>query len=155
MDRLERKEIKILYVSPEKLASRWFIELLKKQDIALIIIDEAHCVSQWGHDFRPDYLKINRIAGDLYPKAIGMFTATATEEVKKDIISNIISFEDTVSINHSVERDNLKHIVIRTESNSQKYEGLIEAIENIKGNGIIYAGTRKKVEEVAEYLINR
>ena len=154
MDRLERKEIKILYVSPEKLASRWFTELLKKQDIALIIIDEAHCVSQWGHDFRPDYLKINRIASDLYPKAIGMFTATATEEVKKDIINNIIDFEDTVSINHSIERDNLKNIVIRTESNSQKYEGLIEAIENIEGNGIIYAGTRKKVEEVAEYLIN-
>ena len=152
MDRLEQKKTKILYVSPEKLASRWFIEILNKQDIALIIIDEAHCVSQWGHDFRPDYLKIHNVTVKLMPKAVGMFTATATNNVKEDIVSNIEPFNKIVRVNHSVERENLKNIVIRTESNSQKYETLIGLIENIEGNGIIYAGTRKKVEEVAEYL---
>ena len=154
MKRLENRQTKILYVSPEKLASRWFVELLKQQDIALVIIDEAHCVSQWGHDFRPDYLKIYNLISRLMPKAVGMFTATATEEVKKDIIDNITPYDDNISINHNVERKNLKNIVVRVENNSQKYEGLIEAIENIEGDGIIYAGTRKKVEEVAEYLIN-
>ena len=154
MERLENRQTKILYVSPEKIASRWFTAFLGQQEIALVIIDEAHCVSQWGHDFRPDYLKIKNLIDKVYPKAVGMFTATATDEVKDDIMFEIGRKKNTTQINHNVKRENLKYIVVRTETNSQKYEGVIEAVENIEGDGIIYAGTRKKVEEIAEYLID-
>ena len=87
--RIEDGTTKILYVSPERLASRSFIAILKSVKIALLIIDEAHCISQWGHDFRPDYLNISKVMWEIHPEAVGMFTATATEKVKKDIIQQV------------------------------------------------------------------
>lgn len=153
MKRIANNETKILYISPEKLASRWFTSLLAEKEIGLLIIDEAHCISQWGHDFRPDYLNIFKAKLKLSPKATGLFTATATKEVKKDILHQIgLHEEDTKIIEHSVERNNLKNTVIQVDSESHKYDALTELVENISGKGIIYAGTRKKVEEVAHYL---
>ena len=153
MKRIMNNETKILYISPEKLASRWFTSLLSEKKIGLLIIDEAHCVSQWGHDFRPDYLNIYNAKLKLKPKATALFTATATEEVKKDILHQTgLHIEDTKIIKHSVERNNLKNTVIKVDSESHKYDALTELVENISGKGIIYAGTRKKVEEVSTYL---
>ena len=163
--RIFNNEIKILYVSPERLASRSFLEILKSVKIGLLIVDEAHCISQWGHDFRPDYLNIKNIRWEIHPAAIGMFTATATEEIKKDIIQQVGLYEDEdykkeikeyyvnrVEINNN--RDNLKNVVIPVDSNSQKYHAIIEIANTIKGKGIIYCGTRKKVKEVAKHLDN-
>ena len=154
--RLQNKEVKLLYISPEKLASRQFCEILKRQEIALAIIDEAHCVSQWGHDFRPEYIRIKQTLSDwdIWPQAIGMFTATATDEVKNDIIEQTLPIGKLGAeiINHSIERKNLKYSVIKTETTHQKYQALSEIIETIQGKGIVYAGTRKKVEEVSKFI---
>ena len=107
--RLDNKEVKLLYISPEKLANRQFWERLKQQKINLMIIDEAHCVSQWGHDFRPEYLRISEaISFDLCEEAVGMFTATATDEIKTDIVQQIVTYGKTEHTNHSVERENLR-----------------------------------------------
>ena len=157
--RIENNETKILYISPERLAIRAFIATLRNVKIALLIVDEAHCISQWGHDFRPDYLNISKAIWEITPEAVGMFTATATEEVKKDIIRQVGLIDDnttgTVSVKRveiNANRDNLKSTVIPTNSNSDKYQIVVEIANTIKGKGIIYAGTRKKVEEIANHL---
>ena len=161
--RIINKKTKILYVSPERLASRSFLEILKSVKIGLLIVDEAHCISQWGHDFRPDYLNISNLQWEIHPAAIGMFTATATEEVKKDIIQQMRLYEDenykkdikeyyVNRVNFNVDRNNLKNIVIPVDSTSQKYHAIVDIINTIKGKGIVYCGTRKRVEEVSKHL---
>ena len=141
---------KIIYVAPERLESSSFLRFAMNADISLIAVDEAHCVSQWGQDFRPSYLYINAFISRLDRRpVIGAFTATATEEVKNDII-RLLNLNTPTVITTGFDRPNLFFSVLRPNKKSAELLKLIRERKN--QSGIIYCSTRKKVEEVCETL---
>lgn len=148
----ENGTYKLLYVAPERLESESFIELLKNIKISMIAVDEAHCVSQWGHDFRPSYLKIEQIRNISQDNAIvSAFTATATPEVKKDVIK-LIGLRSHYEIVTGFDRENLKFEVVKS---SKKFTYVNDYVNEHKGkSGIIYCLTRKITDEVCSRLIS-
>lgn len=140
---------KLLYVAPESLTKEENIQLLKQIKISFYAIDEAHCISEWGHDFRPEYRRINIIVNEIGPAPIIALTATATPKVQTDIQKNL-GMSDARVFKSSFNRENL-YYEIRDKSNPKR-----EIIKFIKENsgksGIIYCLSRKKVEEIAEFL---
>jgi len=141
---------KIIYVAPERLGSEDFQEMLKTIDISMIAIDEAHCVSQWGHDFRPSYTKIASLVNRL-PKrpVVSAFTATATPQVKEDI-ERLLKLITPFSLTTGFDRVNLYFEVLKPKN---KLEALLEYIKkNKEKSGIIYASTRKTVDAIHERL---
>ena len=149
--RLKQGKIKLLYVSPEKLRSRRFLDLLNTVLISLFVIDEAHCISQWGRDFRPAYLSICDAINALFPKTIALFTATAPPDIREDILS-VLDISEPKVIIQGIERSNLKLAVHESRKKDEKYTLLQESIGSLSGKGIIYAGRRVETEEVAAYL---
>jgi ATP-dependent DNA helicase RecQ len=145
-----QNKYKLLYVAPERLESENFIELLQNIKISMIAVDEAHCVSQWGHDFRPSYLKIKKLREICEDNpVVSAFTATATPEVKRDII-NLMGLNEHYEIITGFDRSNLKFEVERT---NKKYPFVLNYIEKHKGmTGIIYCLTRKLTDEVCARL---
>ncbi|MCI6737626.1 MAG: DNA helicase RecQ [Intestinibacter sp.] len=144
---------KILYIAPERLENIDFLNIIKNKNISQIAIDEAHCISQWGHDFRVSYKKIPYFINNLDNRPIvTAFTATASEEVRQDILKMLGLVNPKVYIT-GFDRENL-YINIVKSSAKNKY--LLEYIENHKSeNGIIYAATRKEVEKIYEGLSKR
>ena len=140
---------KFLYVSPERLSSEIFIERLLKMKVNLLAIDEAHCISQWGYDFRPSYLKIAEIRKYLPDVPVLALTATATKSVEKDILQKL-NFKTQNVFRKSFERKNLSYVVLYEED---KLKRLLKVISNVKGTGIIYARTRKRTQDIANLLI--
>jgi ATP-dependent DNA helicase RecQ len=138
---------KFLYVSPERLETELFTERLKKMKVALVAIDEAHCVSQWGYDFRPSYLNISKLRPLLPGVPFMALTASATGEVSDDIIDKL-ELEAEI-FRHSFLRSNLSFVCRKVENKSAK---LLEVLGNLGGSGIIYARTRKNTARVAAYL---
>ena len=151
LKRLADGEIKLLYVSPERFRSRRFLNTLKSHRVSLFAVDEAHCISQWGHDFRPDYLALRTAIQAVNPDSVALFTATATPEVQKDIIKQL-QVEKCETLIQSVERPNLKFSVCEIPGEPEKYRLLTKQLEQLTGKGIVYAGTRRQTEEIAEYL---
>ena len=151
LKRLADGEIKLLYVSPERFRSRRFLNTLKSHEVSLFVVDEAHCISQWGHDFRPDYLALRTAIQAVNPYSVALLTATATPEVREDII-NQLQVEKCETIIQSVERPNLKFSVCEVPGEPEKYQLLTKQLEQLTGKGIVYAGTRRQTEEIAEYL---
>ncbi len=147
---LRRGEYKIVYVAPERLAVPDFLNACRDIRIDLLAIDEAHCISQWGQDFRPSYLKITDLVDALgYRPVIAAFTATATAEVKADIESSL-KLKEPFRITTGFDRANLKFGVMRTKD---KLNELFRILRRYKEKcGIVYCSTRKTVEEVAERL---
>jgi ATP-dependent DNA helicase RecQ len=142
-------EVKLLYVAPESLTKEENIEFLKKGNISFVAVDEAHCISEWGHDFRPEYRKIRSIIDNLGNLPIIALTATATPKVQQDIQKNL-QMEDASLFKSSFNRKNL-YYEVRPKSGTKKQ--LIKFIHNNKGkSGIVYCLSRKKVEEIAELL---
>lgn len=143
---------KIIYVAPERLNSDTFINLLNKLDISMITIDEAHCVSQWGHDFRPSYREIANVILNLKKRPIvSAFTATATQIVKDDII-NLLHLSRPFTLTTGFDRKNLNFSVEIPES---KKDFIIDFLEkNSKDSGIIYCLTRKTVDNLYDGLLN-
>ncbi len=144
---------KLVYVAPERLLSAEFVSLCRELNIAMIAVDEAHCISQWGHDFRPSYLSIDRFV-DLLPKRpiIGAFTATATPAVVKDIALHL-NLNTPQMIKIGFDRPNLTFSVIQDGSKTINLEKLLVTRED--KSGIIYCITRKQVDKVyAELLEN-
>ncbi len=144
---------KLLYVAPERLCAQDFISLCSSIEISLVAVDEAHCISQWGQDFRPSYLKIVDFI-DLLPKrpVIGAFTATATKQVKDDIM-RILRLNSPLVVTTGFDRPNLFFSVIRPKN---KLAELIKQIDKRRElSGIIYCSTRKNVEQVCLTLILR
>lgn len=140
----------IIYVAPERLTTESFLQFARDAGIAMVTVDEAHCVSQWGQDFRPSYLQIVEFIR-LLPKRpiISAFTATATAEVREDVIS-ILRLKDPLVITTGFDRKNLFFEVQKPDG---KYSALLEILNKNKGkNGIVYCSTRKTVEEVCEGL---
>lgn len=144
---------KIIYVAPERLESVSFINLCRRIKISMVAVDESHCVSQWGQDFRPSYLNINKFISMLPNRPIiGAFTATATDEVKKDIV-NILQLDNPAVVTTGFDRPNLFFSVLRP---AKKDSRLIELIKERRDkSGIIYCSTRKKVESVCDFLIEK
>lgn len=141
-------KIKLLYISPERLRTELFIERLKKMKVSLLAIDESHCISQWGYDFRPAYLHIVKIKEYIADVPIIALTATATTRVKKDILEKL-EMEEAAVFQKSFERENLSYSVLYEES---KREKLIDILQKVKGTGIVYVRSRKKTEEVSKFL---
>ncbi len=139
---------KFLYLSPERLITDLARARIAQMKVNLIAVDEAHCVSQWGYDFRPPYLEIANIR-ELHPKVpVLALTATATPKVIIDIQEKL-NFPTPNLFQVSFERKNLAYVVLK-EAN--KYQKLLEIVRNVKGTGIIYTRSRKNTKEVAEYL---
>ena len=140
--------IKFLYLSPERLTSELFLARLEKMVIALFVIDEAHCISQWGHDFRPYYLKIKDFT-ELFPmKKLIALTASATEEVKKDIIKQL-DLADPKVFQNSYARANLSYVVFKGEN---KFQKVYDILNKVAGSSIVYVGSRKRAEQVSRDL---
>ena len=139
---------KFLYVSPERLHSDLFQAKLKHMNVCFITIDEAHCISQWGYDFRPSYLEIAHIREILPGKPVLALTATATRKVAKDIQEKL-GFARPNVLRMSFERKNLKYIVRQTED---KYQETLNILNRTQGSSIIYVRNRKRTREIAEWL---
>lgn len=146
----EHGKYKIIYVAPERLLTDGFLDTCKKIKISMVAVDEAHCVSQWGQDFRPSYLKIVSFIKSLKNRPIvGAFTATATNDVKEDI-KKILRLENPFEITTGFDRPNLFFGVIKSSSKDEKLIDLIR--ERGDRSGIVYCATRKNVESVCELL---
>lgn len=144
---------KIIYVAPERLLTGEFLSFAKSVTISMISIDEAHCISQWGQDFRPSYLKIIDFVKQLEKRPIiSAFTATATKEVKDDIIS-ILNLNNPTTLTTGFDRDNLFYSVQTVKDKFKIVEQYLE--ENPDKSGIIYCLTRKTVDEVYEKLLKK
>jgi ATP-dependent DNA helicase RecQ len=141
-------EYKFLYVSPERLNSERFLERLAQMNVNLLTIDEAHCISQWGYDFRPSYLNIVQARKILKGIRVLALTATATPKVADDI-QDILGFEKKNLIQMSFYRENLSYLVRNVEN---KFSYLIDTIQKVKGSGVIYVRNRKATREVSDEL---
>jgi len=141
-------QIKFLYVSPERLKTELFIERAKLMNVSLLAIDEAHCVSQWGYDFRPPYLQIEEFKKELDLTKTIALTATATKEVKVDIIQKL-GMKDCQTFQKSFVRDNLSYSTFRLENKQQK---LIEILEKVNGSSVVYVRSRKRTKEISNFL---
>lgn len=153
MDRAANSEYKIIYVAPERLSADDFLRLSENVQISMVTVDEAHCVSQWGQDFRPSYLKISEFMEKLaYRPVLSAFTATATKEVREDI-SLILRQNNPYVVTTGFDRKNLRFAVERPK---KKDDTLIKLLKSYNGrSGIVYCSTRKNVEEVCDFLIEK
>lgn len=151
MERAAASEYKIIYVAPERLSADDFLRLSENVHISMVTVDEAHCVSQWGQDFRPSYLKISEFMEKLaYRPVLSAFTATATKEVREDI-SLILRQNEPYVITTGFDRKNLRFAVERPK---KKDDSLIKLLKAYNGrSGIVYCSTRKNVEEVCDFLV--
>ena len=150
LSNVEHGKYKIIYVAPERLLTDGFLDTCKKIKISMVAVDEAHCVSQWGQDFRPSYLKIISFVESLANRPIvGAFTATATNDVIEDI-KKILRLENPFEITTGFDRPNLFFGVIKSSSKDEKLIDLIR--ERGDRSGIVYCATRKNVESVCELL---
>ncbi|MBP5211096.1 MAG: RecQ family ATP-dependent DNA helicase [Bacteroidales bacterium] len=147
-------EYKFLYVSPERLRTRVFQTRVQMMDVNYLVVDEAHCICQWGYDFRPDYLKIKEIRESLSGSEFGdkvpviALTATATAEVADDIMLQLGFAKKNVIVS-GFERPNLSYVVRKAEN---KLGQLVSICNSVRGTGIVYVATRKKAEEIAAML---
>ena len=139
---------KFLYISPERLDTEIFRIKLRSMNVSMITVDESHCISQWGYDFRPAYLKISEIRTLLPDVPILALTATATPEVVKDIQQRLAFKEENV-FRMSFERKNLAYIVRKTEN---KTEELLHILKHVSGSAIVYAHNRKRTKEYSQIL---
>lgn len=147
-DRCRLGKLKLLYLSPEKLQSTTFIEELRSWNVSLIVVDEAHCISQWGYDFRPSYLKIAALR-KLFPSTpVLALTASATPDVAEDIMTQL-QFRSRNVFAKSFSRDNISYIVRYTDN---KAEMLLRIMRNTSGTAIIYARSRRRTKEIADFL---
>lgn len=145
-----RGEYKLIYVAPERLEVPAFLNLCNSIKISLIAVDEAHCVSQWGHDFRPSYLKIADFISKLDNRpVISAFTATATDAVKRDIL-NLLGLKNPYQITTGFDRKNLFFAVKRPQRKQKELLAIVSEHKN--QSGIIYCATRKNVEKVSDFL---
>jgi ATP-dependent DNA helicase RecQ len=139
---------KFLYLSPERIESNLFKEYLPALDISLIAVDEAHCIAQWGYDFRPPYLRIAALRNELSGVPVIALTASATKDVETAIIEKL-AFRDPLIFRQPYKRPALSYSYFEVESKINK---TIEIINNVKGSGIVYCNTRKQTKDIAELL---
>ena len=140
---------KFLYVSPERLETNLFREFLPAIPINLIAVDEAHCISQWGYDFRPSYLRLAALREELPGAPVLALTASATPEVQKDICEKL-HFNRGIVFNQPFERPGLSYSVFNTDSKAAR---IAEILQKVGGSGLVYCKTRRRTREISEFLI--
>ena len=151
LDQMAAGQFRLVYVVPERFRSARFLEAGRAGGLKLLAVDEAHCISEWGHDFRPDYARLGyfrKLLGN--PTTIAL-TATATDRVRRDIVEQL-ALHDPKTFITGFERPNLFYEVQNPRSERQKAELLVQFLRKTPGSGIIYASTRKRTEEVAEII---
>ena len=158
VERIERGDSSLVYVTPERLEKPEYLELLMRAGVSLFVIDEAHCVSQWGHDFRPAYLALREAVAKLGRPPLLALTATATAEVLDDVCRQL-GLRAPLVVNMGIDRPNLFFEVFRTVNDEAKRDRLQEVVEANRaaggGSGIIYTATVKQADELAEWLAGR
>ena len=148
---LRRDELRLLYVAPERLARRDTVEMLAEAHLTMMAIDEAHCVSQWGHDFRPDYLTLGNLARQIGGRLQTLaFTATADAPTRGDIVEKLFAAEPRVFV-RSFDRPNLRLAFKPKERSTRQVLSFVQAHRG--ESGIVYCSSRRKVEEMAEALM--
>ncbi|MDB5099947.1 MAG: recQ 1 [Cyanobacteria bacterium RYN_339] len=151
IDQMARGGYRLVYVAPERFRHRAFLEGLARTQVSLLAIDEAHCLSQWGHDFRPDYLRLGAaIAACQHPPVLAA-TATATPEVRQDIVAQL-GLVDPLVVVSGFDRPNLRYVVRYAPSDEQKLAKLGEVLGKVAGSAVVYAATRRNVEAVTDHL---
>lgn len=149
---LNQRRLQLLYLAPERMQHEGFLQLLRSLWVSLLVVDEAHCISQWGHDFRPDYLKIGRLRQELTNPPCLALTATATTRVQTDLCKRL-SLRDPVRLVAGFRRANLALSVRPCQSRQEKLTTLERLVrETERGTILVYCATRRAVEEVAEWL---
>jgi ATP-dependent DNA helicase RecQ len=151
IDALRRREHKLVYIAPERFRSSRFNSILQQIPISLFAVDEAHCISTWGHDFRPDYLRLRSVIRSLGTVQTLALTATATPYVRSDIIQQLGLSKPQTFVS-GFDRPNLSIEVVHTEREREKIARIRSLAREIPGSGIIYASTRKAVEQVGSKL---
>ena len=141
-------DIKFLYVSPERLQTKLFIERAKQMKINLLAIDEAHCISQWGYDFRPPYMKIAEFRALLPKVPMIALTATATEEVRADIL-NRLEMVNPQTFQQSFARANLSYSAFKEDDKERR---LMKILQNVQGSGVVYVRNRRRTQEISDLL---
>lgn len=141
-------DVKFLYVSPERLQTTIFIERVKQMKVNLLAVDEAHCISQWGHDFRPPYMKIAEFRKIIPNVPIIALTATATKEVKEEIQTRL-EMVSTAIFQQSFARENLSYSAFKEEDKERR---LIKILQNVQGSSVIYVRNRRRTQEISDFL---
>jgi RecQ family ATP-dependent DNA helicase len=145
-------ELAMLYVAPERFATPGFVDRLRAAQVGLFVVDEAHCVSQWGHDFRPEYFRLGEVARALGARSIFAATATATPRVAADVVQRL-GLREPLRITTGFERPNLSYDVVAVRSARSKQEATLALLADEGAlPAIVYAGTRKKTDETARRL---
>ncbi|MBA2573070.1 MAG: ATP-dependent DNA helicase RecQ [Gemmatimonadetes bacterium] len=151
LDAAQQGRVKLLYVAPERFDSEHFQQRLGRLKVSLLAVDEAHCVSEWGHDFRPSYLRLGGVRGLLGDPPIAALTATATPEVRQDIIRQL-ALRDPPATVTGFDRRNLIWKVLPAKNESEKDRLLLKLLRGREGSGIVYASTRKNVDAISAML---
>ncbi|WP_245745163.1 RecQ family ATP-dependent DNA helicase [Lentibacillus persicus] len=147
-------QYRLIYLSPELLQQDEVIEQIKTFDISLFVIDEAHCISQWGHEFRPDYLRLGTVLNKLHDPPVLALSATATKEVQNDIISSLERPEITKHI-YPMDRENITFVVEKVNSENEKRSLLNQILQQYKIPALIYFSSKRKAEETAAYITEK
>jgi ATP-dependent DNA helicase RecQ len=153
LDAIERADKDVIFCTPERLVTPEFLALLKQSHIALVVIDEAHCISQWGHDFRPAYLEIGAALDALGKPPLLALTATATDDVIADIRAQLGRPRMAV-VNTGIYRPNLHYRVKQVTNPDEKYATALRMVRDSAGVGIVYAATVKAAEELHQLLLD-
>ncbi len=155
-ENIKRGKYKIVYVSPERFRKKEFLAAVSERKVSLLAIDEAHCISQWGHDFRPDYTKIAEFREILKRPTVVALTATATQEIRKDIITQIGVGEDEIKVyDEGICRPNLYLDVKTFVDEPSKYEAVADLLKVKKGNTVVYFNLIQNIEKFSDLLDRR
>src|SRR5262245_29439226 len=151
LSRAMRGDVKLLYVAPERFEFGTTAERLRDAGVSLLAVDEAHCISEWGHDFRPSYLRIAQVREKLGNPPTVALTATATPHVRSDIVTQL-KLDSPTTIITGFDRTNLSYHVLPTRTDQEKDDALIHLLKSNDGLAVVYAATRKAVERIAHLL---
>src|SRR6202167_4250432 len=149
LDRIARGDLRLVYVAPERLVKSDTLDLLKRAKVTLLAVDEAHCISQWGHDFRPEYAALGAVQAELAAVQTVAFTATADAATRADILDKLFSREPAVFV-HGFDRPNLRLAMAAKAGGRKQVADFVAAHRG--QSGIVYCSSRRKTEELAEFL---